>query len=99
MISGRNVILLLCIALARQTLEYCVQLCSAHFEKDVEKMERVQKRATTMILRAGENALQVTVLEFNLFRLSKRILRGDLISVYNSTFLGKKYSVLKVSFI
>lgn len=55
---NKGVILLLYTALVRPILEYCIQVWCPHFKKDVEKLERVQKKASKKALRSGENALQ-----------------------------------------
>ena len=36
-------------ALVRPQLEYCIQLWAPHFRRDVDSVERVQRRATGMI--------------------------------------------------
>lgn len=48
-VSNRDIILLLYEALVRTILEYCIQYWYLHYRKDVEKLERVQKRALQLV--------------------------------------------------
>ena len=80
--KSEKVILKLYNSLVRPHLEYCVQFWSPYYRKDIEKLERVQRRITKMIPRLRNKSYENRLRELNLFNLSKRRMRGDLIEVY-----------------
>jgi len=78
----KDIILPLYLALVRPHLEYCVQAWSPHYFKDINKIEKVQKRAVNMIKDIRSIDYTGKLRELNLFSMSRRRMRGDMIEVY-----------------
>ena len=63
-------------------MEYNVQFWSPHYQKDVEALEKVQKKFTRMLTRMEGISYEERLEKLGLFSLERRRLRDDLIEVY-----------------
>ena len=80
--KDKDVITRLYKALVRPRLEYCVQAWSPNLQKDIDLLERVQRRATKIIDGLRYKTYEERLYETGLTTLVQRRRRGDLIETF-----------------
>jgi ribonuclease P/MRP protein subunit RPP40 len=81
-VTDKDIILQLYKSLVRPHLEYSVQAWRPHFQKDIDLIEGVQRRATKLISSLKDKTYEERLRLLNLQTLETRRIRGDLIEVF-----------------
>ena len=63
-------------------LQYAVQFWSPHLRRDIDKIERVQRKATKMIPEIRNHSYQQRLKDLELISVMKRKLRAQLVEVF-----------------
>ena len=80
--KSKGTVLQLYKSLVRPHLEYCIQAWRPHYQKDIDLLERVQRRATRMITGFKGISYEERLRLLKITTLETRRLRGDLIETF-----------------
>ena len=80
--KSKDIILPLYKSLVKPHLEYCVQFWSPTYRKDIDALERIQRRATKLIPSVRNYPYKIRLKKLKLQSLKVRRLRGQLIEVF-----------------
>ena len=79
---NKNIIKKLYKSLVRPHLEYCIQAWRPHLIKDIEILEKVQRRASRMVIECKGMEYEKRIAILGLTTLETRRRRADLLEVY-----------------
>ena len=68
--------------LIRPLIEYCVQAWSPYTQKDIIRLENVQRRATKLVSKLRNKEYEDRLKDLKLIKLEDRRIRGDMILTY-----------------
>ena len=80
--KGKKLIISLYKAIVRPHLDYCIQAWRPYRKKNIDTLERIQRRATKMIPELRDLSYEERLKECGLTTLETRRLRGDQIEVF-----------------
>ena len=80
--KGKKLIIPLYKAIVRPHLEYCIQAWRPYRKKDIDTLERIQRRATKLIPEPRDLSYEERLKDCGLTTLETRRLRGDQIEVF-----------------
>ena len=80
--KNKELILPLYKSLVRPHLEHAVQFWSPNLRRDIDKIEKIQRRATKMIPEIRNHSYYQLIQDLDLISLVQRRLRGQLIEVF-----------------
>ena len=69
-------------ALIRPILEYCPQIWNPMLKRDIDKLEKVQRRSTKIVPELKDLPYDERLLKLGLYPLSERRRRGDMIATF-----------------
>jgi hypothetical protein len=84
-------------SLVRPHMEYAQEVWSPRWKKDQDKLEKVQRRATKLVMGLRQLPYEQRLRELNLPTLKHRRLRGDLITMYKITH-GQTLTSLEIPY-
>ena len=93
---SKEVIIPLYESLVRPHLEYCCQIWNPNYNKDIDLVEGVQRRATKLITGMQNLSYDDRVKRLGLMRLNTRRLRSDLVETFK--IINGKYSIHSETF-